>query len=210
MRKGFSALKKIIEIIFDISTLSPEEAREKYIEFPNFAEHIAKLFQENRLFEIPDRLNLQLEIVKSFNPRVRPALDPYTSLQIGVFNKNFSDWEIGRFLNYPYCCIKSFIEESRYGFDEKHLNELKTLDKNCIFITTAGFIPHSIFCEESIEVGLASIIENDELILLRELERELTKALPHFHPEYWCHYYDVLKFDNSNIIFGRSTKDSII
>ncbi|MCS7097934.1 MAG: DUF483 domain-containing protein [Candidatus Methanomethyliaceae archaeon] len=210
MSNGFLALKRIIETIFDIFTLSPKEAREKYDEFPNFAEQIAKLFQEDRLFEIPERLNLQLEIVKSFSPKVRPALDPYTSLQIGVFNKNFSDWEIGRFLNYPECCIRSFIEEIRYGFDERHLNELKTLSRDCIFITTAGFIPHSIFCEKSIETGLASIIKYNELLLLEELEEELAKALPHSHPEYWHHYYDVLKFDTSHIIFGRSSKDSII
>ncbi|MEM1855483.1 MAG: DUF483 domain-containing protein [Candidatus Methanomethylicaceae archaeon] len=209
MKRGYLALKKIIETIFDISTLSPKEAREKYFNFPNFAENIAKLFQEDRLFDIPERLNLQLEIVKSFNPPVRPALDPYTSLQIGIFNKNFSDWEIGRFLNYPNCCIKSFFEEVRYGFDEKHINELIKLDKNCIFITTAGFVPHSIFCTKSIQEGLSSIIKDYELINLRVLEIELAKALPHFHSEYQCHYYDILKF-NSDIIFGRSFRDFII
>lgn len=210
MNKGYLALKKIIETIFDISTLSPKEAREKYVNFPNFAEHIAKLFQEDRLFDIPERLNLQLEIVKSFNPPVRPALDPYTSLQIGIFNKNFSDWEIGRFLNYPNCCIKSFSEEMRYGFDEKHINELMKLDGNCIFITTAGFVPHSVFCNESMRGGLSSIIKNCELVTLKVLEIELAKALPHFHPEYQCHYYDVLKSKSSDIIFGRSFNDSTV
>lgn len=207
MKRGYLALKKIVETIFDIFTLSPKEAREKYVDFPNFAEHIAKLFLEDRLFDIPDRLNLQLEIVKSFDPPVRPALDPYTSLQIGVFNKNFSDWEIGRFLNYPHCCIKSFSEEVRYGFDEKHFRELMKLDKNCIFVTTAGFVPHSIFCKESMQKGLTSIIRDRELMDLRALEVEIANALPHFHPEYQCHYYDVLKFNSSDIIFGRSFRD---
>ncbi|MCQ5336629.1 MAG: DUF483 domain-containing protein [Candidatus Methanomethylicia archaeon] len=200
---GYLALRKIIDTIFDIFTLSPKEAREKYFLFPNFAEHISKLFHEERLIDIPERLEIQSEIVKKYNPPVRPALDPYVSTQIGVFNKNFSDWEIGHFLNYPDCCIKSFTEEIRYGIDKKHFKEIENFDK--IILITAGFIPHSLFCKEALQNSLICILEEKEIPKIKKLEIELFNSLPHFHSEYKYHYYEII----SNKILGSSYKELI-
>ncbi|MGC8937182.1 MAG: hypothetical protein ACP5KV_07485, partial [Candidatus Methanomethylicaceae archaeon] len=41
---GFSSLKRIIEKIFDLSYLTPEDAKEKYSDFPEVAEKIASDF----------------------------------------------------------------------------------------------------------------------------------------------------------------------
>ncbi|MGQ9759881.1 MAG: DUF483 domain-containing protein [Candidatus Methanomethylicaceae archaeon] len=188
---GYLSLQRIVDIITDLSKIPPESAKKKYSNFPSLAEHISRLFAEDRLFDIPQRLELQLEIVKSYAPPVRPALDPYTSTQIGLFNKNFSDWEIGGLLNYPVCCIKSFAEDIRYDIDALHLQELKNLSKGTALVTTAGFIPHSIFCRESSERALISLVKIDALPLLKKLEAELARKLPHFHPEYQEHYYGI-------------------
>lgn len=189
--RGYSSLRRIVEIIIDLSESSPESAKRKYPDFPSLAEHISRLFAEDRLFDIPPRLRVQLEIVKLYDPPVRPALDPYTSTQLGLFNKNFSDWEVGHFLNYPECCIKSFTEDIRYDIDAQHLKELRTLGRETALVTTAGFIPHSAFCKESSERALLSLVKRSDLQPLRKLEAELALRLPHFHPEYQGRYYGI-------------------
>jgi hypothetical protein len=117
-------------------------------------------------------------------------MDPYVSTQIGIFSKNYSDWEIGGFLGYPVCCMRPFVEEARYGIDERHAAEFRKA-KGRIFAATAGFIPHSIFCNASQAGGLIAFVTKEELVSMRLVERELTAALPHFHSEYQGKYYEI-------------------
>jgi hypothetical protein len=185
-----ASFSRILDRFRSLSAESPSEAKALYPAFPNFAFHVSKLFQENRLFDIMPRLELEMSLIDEHQPAVRPALDPYVSTQIGVFSKNFNDWEIGHFLSYPDCCIKPFAEEARYGLDERHFNELRGM-KGKIFVTTAGFIPHSIYCKKSQQEALIAFIDRDELKALRKLEAEIFSALPHMHPEYQGQYYEV-------------------
>ncbi|MEN3017126.1 MAG: DUF483 domain-containing protein [Candidatus Methanosuratincola petrocarbonis] len=188
--KGTLSLSGLIDKIRALSVASPEEAEAQFLESPNFARYIAQLFQEDRLFDVLPRLEIQLQIVRQFSPPVRPALDPYTSTQIGIFSKRFDDYEIGRFLGYPGCCMRSFAENIRYGIDEDHIKELKGSGMKA-FVTTAGFIPCSIFCREAQSKGLLSFIDPSEIGNLRALEKETAMRLPHFHPEYREHYFEV-------------------
>ena len=188
---GVNSFSKIVRALKDISSIdNPPSASSRYSLFPRLAEHIATLFKEGRLFDIIPRLELELKIVRKYNPTVRPALDPYVSTQIGIFSANFNAWEIGSLLNYPECCIRSFTEEVRYGLDEKHLKELKRV-RGKVFVATAGFIPCSLSCEKSRKRGLTAFMDKASVRRLRLLEKDLAAALPHFHPEYQGHYYEI-------------------
>jgi len=188
--KSVQSFERILSIVNELSSLEEPQARSKYVKFPGFAAHISKLFREDRLYDILPRMEVELEIIKKYSPAVRPALDPYVSTQIGVFSGNFSDWEVGFFLGYPECCMKPFAEEARYGLDERHAAELGRL-KGKIFVTTAGFIPHSVFCGESLANGLISFVSEVELGTLRQLEKEMSARLPHMHSAYQGQYYEV-------------------
>ena len=191
IRTAITSFLRILSVLKILSSIDdPSSARIKYPEFPSFAAHIARLFSEDRLFDVMPRLEIQLEIIKKYDPPVRPAMDPYVSTQIGVFSKNFSDWEIGSFLDYPACCIRPYVEELRYSLDEGHTKEL-TQVMGKIFVTTAGFIPHSIFCRESHLRGLVAFVTREDVEKLHLLENELSTALPHLHSEYQRHYYEI-------------------
>lgn len=187
---GAFSFSELVRRISALSVMSPEEAESRFPRYQNFARHVAQLFLEDRLFDILPRLEIQLQIVRHFSPPVRPALDPYTSTQIGIFSKRFNDYEIGEFLGYPECCMRSFAENIRYGIDEDHIQELKGSGMKA-FVTTAGFIPCSIFCKEAQSRALVSFIEPDEIENLRAMEKETALQLPHFHPEYREHYFEV-------------------
>lgn len=190
-RVGFNSFLKIVRILKELSlTDDPSLARRKYLTFPTLAEHITRLFYEDRLFDILPRLEVELEIVRRYDPPVRPALDPYVSTQIGIFSKNFSDCEVGCFFDYPECCVHSFVKELRYGLDDKHYDELKKV-KGKIFVVTAGFVPCSVFCKESHNRGLISFIDRRIVDKLRLIEKDLANRLPHFHSEYQGHYYEI-------------------
>ncbi|MGA2572655.1 MAG: DUF483 domain-containing protein [Candidatus Methanomethylicaceae archaeon] len=189
--KAIRSFSRIINLLRDLSSTDKLDViPSKYPSFPTFASHIAKLFSDDRLFDIIPRLEIELGIIAKHNPPVRPAMDPYVSTQIGIFSKNYSDWEIGGFLGYPDCCMRPFADEARYGIDERHAAELKKV-KGRIFVATAGFIPHSIFCSASQAGGLIAFVTKEELESIRQVERELTAALPHFHSEYQGQYYEV-------------------
>jgi len=182
---------RILSVLKDLSSIDdPSNARTKYPAFPSFAAHVAKLFSEDRLFDVLQRLEIQLGIIRRYDPPVRPAMDPYVSTQIGVFSKNFSDWEIGSFLGYPDCCMRPYVEELRYSLNEGHTKELKQI-KGKVFVATAGFIPHSVFCKESHLRGLIAFIVREDVEKLHLLEDELSTALPHLHSEYQRHYYEI-------------------
>jgi len=182
---------RILSLLKDLSSIDdPSSAKTKYPAFPSFAAHVAKLFSEDRLFDVLPRLEVQLGIIRRYGPPVRPAVDPYVSTQIGVFSKNFSDWEIGSFLGYPDCCMRPFVEELRYSLDEGHSEELKQV-KGKIFAATAGFIPHSVFCKESHLRGLIAFVTREDVEKLHRLEKDLFTALPHLHSEYKGHYYEI-------------------
>lgn len=185
-----ASFSKILNTLTELSGLEPEEARAKHDGFPNFAFHVAKLFQEDRLFDILPRLGVQRQLIDAHKPAIRPALDPHSSTQLGIFSRNFSDWEIGNFLSYPECCIKPFAEEARFGLDERHAREFQGMTGK-IFATTAGFIPHSVHCAESQERALIGFIDARDLKILRKLEAETFRALPHMHPEYRAQYYEI-------------------
>jgi len=188
---AISSFLRILSILKDLSSIDdPSSARTKYPAFPSFAAYVAKLFSEDRLFDILPRLEIQLGIIRRYDPLVRPAMDPYVSTQIGVFSKNFSDWEIGSFLGYPECCMRPYVEQLRYSLDEGHSNELKKM-KGKVFVATAGFIPHSVFCKESHLRGLIAFVTRDDVERLHLLEKELFTALPHLHSEYQGHYYEI-------------------
>jgi hypothetical protein len=191
--KSVSSFLRILDILRDLSVqVDPSAAAKKYPAFASFAGHIAKLFSEDRLFDVLPRLEIELGLVQKYRPPARPAMDPYVSTQIGVFSRNFSDLEVGSFLGYPECCIRPFAEEARYGLDERHNEELKKLrGSGKIFVTTAGFVPHSIFCEDSHKRGLIAFVTENELKRMRLLEGELSVALPHMHTEYQGQYYEV-------------------
>lgn len=193
---GFESLSRILNILNALSSLeSAADARETYPEFPNLAEHIAQIFLEDRLFDILPRLETQRELVMKWQPAVRPALDPYISTQIGVLSKNFDDYETGHFLDYPDCCIRSFSERIRYALDELHERELAELGKRGgskpYFVTTFGFVPCSVLCEESHSRHLIAFAEDSEVDAMRSLEVEIARALPHSHPVYQGSYYEI-------------------
>lgn len=185
-----ASFSRIFEKLTELSAMAPDEARAKHPGYPNFASHISRLFQEDRLFDILPRLQMQKRLIDEHQPAIRPALDPHSSTQLGIFSRNFSDWEIGRFLSYPECCIRPFAEEARFGLDERHASELRGMSGK-IFATTAGFIPHSVRCVESLEGSLIGFIDARDLEVLRGLEAETFRALPHMHPEYRAQYYEV-------------------
>lgn len=188
--RGTASFSELANRIRSLSSLLPDEAELSFPKSPNFARHVAKLFLEDRLFDVLPRLEVQLNIVGKFSPPVRPALDPYTSTQIGVFSKSFDDFEIGHFLGYPECCMRSFSERVRYSIDEDHMLELRESGE-AGFVTTAGFIPCSIFCSEAHARGLLSFIKPSQVGSLKAMEKITASELPHFHPEYREHYFEV-------------------
>jgi hypothetical protein len=185
-----ASFSKILNTLTGLSVMNPGEARAKHKAFPNFAFHLSKLFQEDRLFDILPRLELQMQLIDQHQPPIRPALDPHSSTQLGIFSRNFSDWEVGHFLSYPECCIKPFAEEARFGLDERHAKEFKGMTRK-IFATTAGFIPHSVHCEKSLDGALIGFVSAAELETMKRLEAETFRVLPHMHSEYRAQYYEI-------------------
>lgn len=188
--KGALSFSGLVDRLVSLSAIPEDKVEEAFPASINFARHVARLFREDRLFDILPRLETQLQIVRRFSPPVRPALDPYTSTQIGVFSKLFDDYEIGHFLGYPECCMRSFAEDIRYSIDGDHIRELERSGMKA-FVTTAGFIPCSVFCKEAQNRGLLSFVEPSEIANLRAIEKETAAKLPHFHPEYREHYFEI-------------------
>ncbi|KUK01862.1 MAG: DUF483 domain-containing protein [Methanobacteriales archaeon] len=138
------------------------------------------------------RLQKEIEIVNKYNPPARPALDPLVSTELGIYRGD--DYQIGRLLGYPECCVKSFSEETRFAIDKDHLKELEELDAPegaCALILPSGFIPCSLKCPRAWESKLIAYVDSEEYQMILELEEELKRELPHFHLGY-NEYYEKL------------------
>ncbi|MGP3666909.1 MAG: DUF483 domain-containing protein [Candidatus Bathyarchaeota archaeon] len=142
---------------------------------------IAEATRSARILDLNSRLKLEYEIVKKYNPPVRPALDPEFALTIQLYSLN--PYDVGSFLGYPYCCVKSFVEECRQFFDKKHFEELKHLKRKQVsVILTAGFVPCSLNCINAMNAALISHLTDTSLI--KKMDEELKVYLPHHHPAY--------------------------
>ncbi len=151
------------------------------------SEHVKKLddFIVNVIIE---RLKIYDEIVNKYKPKVRPALDPYVASELGIYRR-LDDWELGKFLGYPECCIKSFIS-GRVVIDNEHLKEVENIDKKVVL--TAGFIPCSLKCKEAIKNGLIGYLDDEDFKIIIKVNEELKKALPHYHI-FYPDYYEIIK-----------------
>ncbi|WP_456419569.1 DUF483 domain-containing protein [Methanocaldococcus infernus] len=157
-------------------------------EFKVLKEHIMNL-DEVQYNIILERLKIEDEIVKKYKPKVRPALDPYVSGELGIYRR-LDDHEIGKFLNYPECCIKSFTEEVRVSIDREHLKEAEEINKRVVI--TSGFIPCSLKCKEAIKRGLLGHLNEKELEVIKKVNEELKKRLGSFNI-FYEDFYDFIK-----------------
>ncbi|WP_423792332.1 DUF483 domain-containing protein [Methanocaldococcus indicus] len=153
--------------------------------FKTLSNHVKNL--DDALFSyIIKRLEIYESIVNKYKPKVRPALDPYVSSELGIYRR-LDDKEIGEFLGYPECCINSFIN-GRVVIDEEHMKELKEI-KNChAVVLTSGFIPCSIKCQRAIKNKLIGYLSYEDFEVILKVEEELKKNLPHYHYGYTEYY----------------------
>lgn len=193
---GVKSFRRIVTIVDEIRRLAMKlpsnealnRVREMYSEFPRVAQLVAEAFLHDRLIGIFERLLLELSLVEKYNPPVRPALDPEFALALRLYS--FDEIEVGRFLGYPGCCIRSFVDRCRLSFDGEHLRELQEVKRAGLkAVLTTGFIPCSLYCEEAMRSGLLEHLDDLSQILL--LNDELKKKLPHFHSAYRS-FYEVL------------------
>ncbi|MDH5815496.1 MAG: DUF483 domain-containing protein [Candidatus Nezhaarchaeota archaeon] len=190
---GTESFRRIVSIVSEIKKLTEglpsneasERVRKVYSDFPKVAELVAEAFLHDRLIGIYDRLLLELSLVEKYDPPVRPALDPEFALALRLYS--FDDVEVGKFLGYPDCCIRSFVNECRLFFDEEHLRELKEIRKVGLkVVLTAGFIPCSLYCKNAVRSGLLEHLNDLSQVL--SLNDKLKKMLPHSHSAYQSFY----------------------
>ncbi len=99
---------------------------------------IIRNIPEDRYSYIINRLEKEIEIVKIYNPDVRPALDPMVSSELKIYSALDNVEEYGYILNYPKCCIESF-KGARFGIDNEHMNELKVIQNSILDIENNCF-----------------------------------------------------------------------
>ena len=102
--------------------------------FKTLKEHIQSL-DEFQYQQIVERLKFQIEIVEKYNPKVRPAIDPVVSTELGIYRR-LDDFEIGKLLDYPECCIKSFVDCEDVACTNVYPLAPNTLTNICAFETT--------------------------------------------------------------------------
>ncbi|ACX72267.1 protein of unknown function DUF483 [Methanocaldococcus vulcanius M7] len=159
-------------------------------------EHIQSL-DEFQYQQIIDRLKFQIEIVEKYNPKVRPAIDPVVSTELGIYRR-LDDFEVGKLLNYPECCIKSFVEEVRISIDRDHLKEVEEMKDNLknkgiyAIVLPSGFIPCSLRCEEAIKRGYIGYLNKEEFDKILKLEKELKEKIRHWHFGYEDYYEKII------------------
>ncbi|WP_292460536.1 DUF483 domain-containing protein [Methanothermococcus sp.] len=195
-----NAVNSMEEILKKITS-----AREGKFDLNYISSHIQNIDDENYNYII-FRLMKQIEVVKKYNPKVRPAIDPVVSSVLGVYSGlDFSE-EYGTLMGYPKCCVESF-KSARFGIDAKHLKEAdkikdeikkdkletnKDLKEKVAIIMPSGFIPCSLKCEEAWKRNLIDIVSYNEYLTIQKLEEELFKVLPHFHGAYNEYYEKIL------------------
>jgi hypothetical protein len=152
------------------------------------------------------RVIKQIEIVKKYNPKVRPAIDPMVSSELGVYSGLDSPEEYGILMGYPKCCVESF-KSARFGIDAEHLREAeeikaeikkdilennKSVKEKVAIVMPSGFIPCSLKCEEAWKRNLIAIVSYEEHLNILKLEEELLQKLPHYHCAYTEYYEKIM------------------
>jgi len=171
---------------------------QNYEGLKNISLHIQNMEYEKYNFIIL-RLKKQIEIVKKYNPPVRPAMDPMVSSYLGLYSGLDFPEEYGLLMGYPKCCIESF-KSARFAIDNNHLKEVEEIKENILnganlnnnlgennnyaIVLTSGFIPCSLKCRESWSKGLIALVSFKEYKNIVKLERELLNELPHYHGGY--------------------------
>ncbi|ADC69905.1 protein of unknown function DUF483 [Methanocaldococcus sp. FS406-22] len=164
--------------------------------FETLKEHIQSL-DEFQYQNIVNRLKFQIEIVEKYKPKVRPAIDPVVSTELGIYRR-LDDFEIGKLLDYPECCIKSFVEDVRVAIDREHLKEVEEMREELknrgvyAIVLPSGFIPCSLKCEEAIKRGFIGYLTKEEFDKILELEKELKEKIKHWHFGYEDYYEKII------------------
>jgi len=142
---------------------------------------------------IISRLKKEIEIVKRYNPPVRPAIDPMVSSYLGVYSRLEWAEEYGKLMGYPRCCIESF-KSVRFAIDEEHLKERESLKEEgkVAVVITSGFIPCSLRCREAWRRSLIALVSQEEYNSIVKLEEELLRELPHYHGGYREYYEKII------------------
>jgi len=139
----------------------------------------------------------QYELVEKYKPKVRPAIDPMVSTELGIYRR-LDDFEIGKLLDYPECCIKSFVEDVRVAIDREHLKEVEEMKEELknkgiyAIVLPSGFIPCSLKCEEAIKRGFIGYLTKEEFDKILELEKELKEKIRHWHFGYDEYYEKII------------------
>ena len=177
-----STMEEILNRIISLRKNSDED-------FKHISHHIQKMDEEVFNFVV-SRLKKEIEIVKRYKPPVRPAIDPLVSSYLGVYSGLEFAEEYGKLMGYPRCCIESF-ESVRFAIDEEHLREAESFKGEGKFavVITSGFIPCSLKCGEAWRRCLIGAVSPREYKRIIELERELSRELPHYHGGY-SEYYE--------------------
>ncbi|AAB99109.1 conserved hypothetical protein [Methanocaldococcus jannaschii DSM 2661] len=164
--------------------------------FEVLKEHIQSL-DEFQYQQIVERLKFQIELVEKYKPKVRPAIDPMVSTELGIYRR-LDDFEIGKLLDYPECCIKSFVEDVRVAIDREHLKEVEEMKEELknkgiyAIVLPSGFIPCSLKCEEAIKRGFIGYLTKEEFDKILELEKELKEKIRHWHFGYDEYYEKII------------------
>jgi len=164
--------------------------------FETLKEHIQSL-DEFQYQQIVERLKFQIEIVEKYKPKVRPAIDPVVSTELGIYRR-LDDFEIGKLLDYPECCIKSFVDDVRVAIDREHLKEVEEMREELknrgvyAIVLPSGFIPCSLKCEEAIKRGFIGYLTKEEFDKILELEKELKEKIKHWHFGYEEYYEKII------------------
>ncbi len=165
-------------------------------DFKILKKHIQSL-DEFQYKNIIDRLKFQIEIVEKYKPKVRPAIDPVVSTELGIYRR-LDDYEIGKLLEYPECCIKSFVENVRISIDNEHLKEVDEIREELknkgvyAIVLPSGFIPCSLKCKEAIKRGYIGYLNKEEFDNILKLEEELKKKIVHWHFGYSEFYEKII------------------
>jgi len=193
---GHESFKRIVKVVEHVRSLAEnlslsdaiDKAQTTYKGYPKVVSVIAEAASSGRLIRLEERLHCQLSVIENYKPIVRPAIDSEFALTLLLYS--LDHLEVGLFLGYPVCCIRSFIDLCRMFFDERHKEELEKVRSSGLnVVLTAGFVPCSLNCVNAARAGLLSHLR--DVSAIRQIDAELRKKLPHSHPAYQS-FYEVL------------------